>query len=298
MNDNIIICNGDSWTWGGEIVDPDLFLKYPDRSVFQIDLEVENDSYRNPKTWPSQLSKKMNTRVINLSRVADDNNSILNRTINFVYQGLRNKRFTADQLLLIIGWSTPERREFYYRNPINASDNFSYRLSPHGVGFPKDSDLYKFWKLYLKNFWNPEEYIIRNLITMLSFENFCKENKIKFLHFNSFYQKDSGDIYTGWQDINMLEELKALDDSMLGYNVFTDSAFGSVRQSSMDNFSNLWKEIDPIRHYCKDQNPNSFKSFIQNSKISEPFIGLHPSPAGHEVWADELIRYMTSYKLI
>jgi len=299
MNNKIIICNGDSWTWGSEIINPDLLIEYPKKHTREIEQSLENDDYRVSRNWPTQSSKKLNTRVINLGRVADDNNAILNRTINFVLQGLQNKMFDREDLVIIHGWTTPERREFWYRNPNDPAENFVYRLSPHGVGFPEDSDLYKFWKLYVKNFWNPEEYIIRNLMTMISFENFCKANSIKFLHFNAFYQKHNKESITdGWRDISMMEELKELDDSLLGYDAFSDSNF-SYRQSAMNNFSNLWKEIDHIRHYNKDQPNNTFKSFIQDpaNNVAVPFNGWHPSPEGHEVWADELIRYAEAHDL-
>jgi len=159
-----IICNGDSWTYGSEVVSPELLLKYPDKQCFDFDFDEKNDRYRSDNNWPTQLAKELNARTLNISRVADDNNAILNRTINFVLQGLQNKTFSGDNLMIIHGWTTPERREFWYRNPADASDNFLYRLSPHGIGFSKDSDIYKFWKLYMMNFWNPEEYITRHII--------------------------------------------------------------------------------------------------------------------------------------
>jgi hypothetical protein len=304
MNDKIIICNGDSWTYGSEIFSPEVFLKYPKKDVWELELLLENDSYRVDRIWPTYLSSELNVRTINISRVADDNNAILNRTINFVLQGLRNKTFTGDNLIIIHGWTTPERREFWYRNPVDTSESFVYRLSPHGIGFPKDTDIYKFWKLYLMNFWNPEEYLVRHMINLITFEHFCKSNGIKFLHFNAFYQGNAavpgGGVrhISDWTDLDLHDELKKLDNSMLGYTNFFDSKNPGVRQASPFHFSNLWAEIDDIRYYNKNQTSNSFKSFIENSNIDDPITGIHPSPEGHAIWAKELAEYITKHSLL
>lgn len=297
MIKKIIISNGDSWTHGSEVVSPALLAKYPEKEFLEIDKLDENNSYRTANNWSTRLAEELNARSINISRVADDNNTILNRTINFVLQGIQTNMFTSNNILLIIGWTTPERRDFWYRDPINASTTFPYKLSPHGVQFSTDSDLYKFWKIYTMNFWNPEEYLIRHLMNMMTFENFCKSHNINFLHFNAFYQTHRTGISL-WKDLDLYAELKKIDESMVGYNLFYDSDLPGVKQSRMNNFSNIWEQIDSVRYYKKDKSVNSFKSFIENSKISAPFTGIHPSKEGHYVWAMELSRYINEHRIL
>jgi hypothetical protein len=153
----------------------------------------------------------------------------------------------------------------------------------------------------MRNFWNPEEYMIRHIINLITFEHFCKSNGIKFLHFNAFYtaRTTTGLSVSSWKDLELHAELKKLDNTMASYNTYFDSDAPGVLQSTMNNYSDLLEDIDHIRYYNKYQPENSFKSFIENSKdIKTPLSGLHPSAEGHSIWAKELARYITTYDLL
>ena len=72
-----IICDGDSWVFGCEIVDPILVDKYvKDVYAGNYDYFEENDEYRIPRIFPTYLGELLNADVTNLSWPADDNGTI------------------------------------------------------------------------------------------------------------------------------------------------------------------------------------------------------------------------------
>ena len=58
-----------------------------------------------------------------------------------------------------------------------------------------------------------------------------------------------------------------------------------------------WKKIHAKTYYCKDQDKNSFKTFIYD-RVAQPFAGDHPSEEGHALWAEELYRYINDNNLL
>ena len=79
MSRKTLIVNGDSWTFGSEILNPE--LERFSNIVTEQDFEQNNDSYRIPRIYPTHLSKLMDVDLINLSWPADDNKSILKKLI-------------------------------------------------------------------------------------------------------------------------------------------------------------------------------------------------------------------------
>ena len=94
------------------------------------------------------------------------------------------KNVPTDDLFVIIGWSSPERHSFWYKDD---KFNGAFRLWPQVQYFdrPPQED---FWKLYVTYLWNREEYLPRYVMNVLQFQNFCDSNNIKWLCFNAFYQ--------------------------------------------------------------------------------------------------------------
>ena len=285
MNEKLeIICDGDSWVFGSEIVSPDLDV----HDYYEI-----NDEYRIPKIFPTYLSKIMDAKVTNLAYPADDNGTILNRTILYITDEYISKGKSLDNLLVIVGWSSPERNVFFYKDE---ESNFSmrFRLWPQVKHF--DSIFQeKFWEIYVQYLWNSEEYLPRYVMNVLQLQNFCNAHNISWLCFNSFYQTPNKHIYE-WKDLNVRKELLKINSGVYQRNISTDPH--SLRRFAQFEYVNLWDTIDPIRFYKKDVENNTFYSFIKNSNIENPLIGQHPSPEGHEIWANELYRYIKENNLI
>lgn len=287
-----IICNGDSWVFGCEIVNPEIAKRYP-KNVHpgQYDYLEENDEYRVSKIFPTYLSELMNTDVVNLSWPADDNGTILNRTISFLTKNYISKNISTDDIIVIVGWSSPERNFFWYKD-----DSFSsrFRLWPQVKHFDKKSQE-EFWKLYVTYLWNKEEYIPRFVMNVLQLQNFCNVHKIKWMCFNSFYQTPNENI-NEWEDLDLKKELELFnhENSLHGFP-FNQNL--EKRKTMQYDYLSIWDTIDPKRFYKKNESKNTFKSFIESKNIEPIFNGWHPSPSSHLLWANEIYNYIKTNNL-
>lgn len=287
-NDMMLITNGDSWTFGCEIVDPVLLAKHPGlQHLTEIDHLIENDSYRLSRIWPTILSKLLNANVINLAEPGDDNSSILIRTQEYILR-LLNQGMPANKLFVIIGWTSPERRDFWYKSN-DGKYSYKVKLNPHGVNSDQEP-ISELTKIYAMNFWNPEEYYVRYVATVINFQNFCTVNNIRFLNFNSFYRQKDKNI-DKWHDVDISEQLLKLN---IGRTAITNE---TDRINYAADYSIIWNKIDPIRYYNKDNINNSFKTFV-DTHCTNGYSGWHPNHDGHKLWANELYRYIIEHKLL
>lgn len=291
-----IICDGDSWVFGCEIVDPSLKSMYPPNThPGAYDFLKENDGYRIPKIFTTHLANLLNTPVTNLSWPADDNGTILRRVINYISQEYLAKNISTDNIFVIVGWTSPERNSFWYKEDESTSRLFRLWPQVKHFDFPAQEE---FWKIYVSYLWNAEEYIPRYILNVLQFQNFCKTNNIKWLCFNSFYQTP-GESPEKWEDLNLVNELTKLKNKLGGHE-YHKSSDPFNRKIHTNDYIGLWSSIDPVRFYKKDSPNNTFKSFIEDPKnnVAQPLTGWHPSPEGHEAWAYELVKYIKDNSLL
>lgn len=290
-----VITNGDSWVFGCEIVDPKISARYSASDhPGKYDYTEENDAYRLPRIFPTHLSTLLDADVINLSWPADDNGSILRRTLNYIIDRYISKNRSTENLLVILGWSSPERNSFWYKD---YQISRPFRLWPQVQHFDADPQK-EFWKLYVQHMWNREEYIPRYILNVIQLQNFCDANNIRWLCFNSFYQSPNKNV-TDWEELDVRHETESLGPK-LGTYPYTNTLTGSYRHHGRMSYIEMWNTVDPIRFYKKDQANNTFKSFIEDpvNNIGTIFNGWHPSPESHEAWAKELARYISENKLI
>ena len=287
-----IICDGDSWVFGSEIADPKISERY-DGTVHpgKYDWLPENDTFRIPKIFTTHLAKIMNAEVTNLSWPADDNGTILNRTISYITENYIDKKISTTDLFVIIGWSSPERTFFWYKNE---KDSRRFRLWPQveHFDFPNQKSM---WEYYITYLWNPEEYIPRYIMNVLQFQNFCNVNNIKWLCFNSFYQTP-GKNPKDWNDLDVSAELQNIHLDGSQYHISTDN--DNIRHSMTYNYLPIWNSIDSLRFYKKDLPKNTFRSFIEEKNVYPIYNGWHPSPESHKIWAEELIIYINENNLL
>jgi len=289
-----IICDGDSWTFGCEIADPEIAKRYPaDTHPGAYDFLADNDSYRVPKIFSTRLSQLLNRPVTNLSWPADDNGTILRRTINYISQKYLANNLSTENLFVIVGWTSPERNSFWYKD-----DKLShlFRLWPQVKHFDAAAQE-KFWELYVAYLWNEEEYIPRYVLNVLQLQNFCQANNIKWMCFNSFYQTPNANP-DNWQDLKIADEIANISGRIGGHE-YHQSTDPLTRKIHNNDYSALWASIDPVRFYKKDYANNTFKSYIEDTanNIAVPLTGWHPSPEAHAAWASELARYIKENKL-
>ena len=284
-----LICNGDSWVFGSELVDPNIAKNYPsDVHIGNYDHLKINDEYRIPKIFSTKLANLLDADAINLAWPADDNQSICNRTIEYIIENYINIGIGTDNLFVVIGWSSPERALFWYKDDERSQ---KYIIWP-SLEWHDTPAQQKFWELYVSYYWNKEEYIPRFVDTVLRFQNFCTEHKINFVMFNAFYQgQGSGCSHTLGNDVNIKEELATLPPSGYDYSV------GDIRTTKMSSHLHAWQTVSDITYYYKDQPKNSFRTFISD-RLDNPLSGWHPSEEGHTLWANELYKYINKNKLL
>jgi len=297
MGDKLkIICDGDSWVFGCEIVDPLIEKKYGGEGIHPgaYDFFPENDSYRIPRIFSTYLAKIMDAEVENLAWPADDNTTILNRTVVHLSKEYLAKGLSTDNLLVIVGWSSPERNSFWFKEG-SASTRFRLWPNVQHFDFPLQK---KFWEIYVTSLWNREEYLPRYVMNVLQLQNFCDTHNIKWICFNSFYQTPKANSPKEWNDLEIKKELLdlKLNGSIHGYS--SNTVEKNRRIQNMYEYVSLWETINPDRFYMKDQKNNTFKSFIEANNQDDAYCGWHPSPSSHEIWAEELYRYIKDKNLI
>ena len=241
----LILCEGDSWT-SGDIINPKLnhsFVNHPD-----------NDSYRLPKVWPYKLGKLLKTNVINNSVAGSSNDAIVRRTIEKVLDLLETNE--PDDLFVIIGWSSPERKDFYY-------DGKWETLYPAQLKKRNNEVLDNLWKVYTEHFWNKEEYISRFMNQNLYLHYFLKQHNIKHYFFEAFWEQKS---FQGlWYVSDLNRSIKGQDKTSNEFRKIRDKVFKKV----------------------------SFRKFIMKNysiKNKEYFDDGHPTEKSHEMWAGELYK--------
>lgn len=290
-----LICDGDSWTFGSEIADPALIAKHPpDKHITSYDWSAPNDIYRKQRIFPHYLGKLLNAeKVTNLAWPADDNLTILRRTIAYITNNYISKNIPTDNLLVVIGWSTPERTHFWFKD-----ENFNhiFRVRPNYDGNFETKGQEEFWKLYVQYIWNPEQYVVDYIFILQQFQNFCKMHNINWLCFNAFYQT-SGKGISQWVDFDCKKETeKLVRGTNYKYQIIEDDI--NQRKHETYDYVKMWDLVDPLRFYKKDEAENTFKSFIWKIYGHDAFSGLHPNEKSHLLWAKELYRYIKEHKII
>jgi hypothetical protein len=285
-----IICDGDSWVFGSEIADPEISKRY-DGTVHpgKYDWMPENDEFRVPKIFTTHLAKLMDAEVTNLAWPADDNGTIVNRTITYISSNYLAKGIPTDNLFVIVGWSSPERNHFWYKDD---KIDTKFRLWPQVQHFDAPQQK-EFWDFYVTYLWNAEEYLPRYVMNVLQLQNFCNAHNIKWMCYNSFYQTP-GRNPEDWNDLDVRNELVGLNLHGSPHQISTHKG----RHVYQNEYVSAWDTVDPIRFYKKDQPDNTFKRFMEKSNVEPVYYGWHPSPQSHMVWAKELKNYIETNNLL
>ncbi len=271
-NIKIILTEGDSWT-AGDIIDP----KLEARGITNID-HRDNDAYRLPKVWPDKLSKLTNIEVRNTSHAGSSNDGIEKRVISQV--GNLLQKYNSDEIFVIVGWTSPERKDFYYKNVMDESDDGRWEtIYPASPAIHEPSDGFEeFTKLYTTYFWNKEEYIMRYLIQNINIHNYLNSQNIKHVFFDAFYET--------FEATNNPEKHGILDSVTL---------MKAIKRLPLSVENNYIKE-QYIKLHDSNFLPITFKEFIlttlKEHKQVDLFDNHHPTELSHQKWAHYLKTYL------
>ena len=244
----IIYCDGDSWT-AGDIVDPELFGD----DLTKVN-DPRNTPYRLSKVWPGMLDYE----TINKSEAGSSNDAIVRRTYRNVLNLLKENK--PEDLFVIIGWSSPERKDFYYQGKHTSWETLypaQFEQDFHFHDKVAEKELQTFYKIYLKYFWNQEEYLERYIQQNLSLHHFLLNKGIKHLFFDAFYESKDGGM---WESKDLLDHLSDSD-------------------TFQNEFTKLRKEIFV---------PISMKQSLLDTGHEFMWDGYHPSEQGHKHWSKNI----------
>lgn len=259
-----LIVAGDSWTYGSEIRDPAL-----PQSV--NDWDDPNDAYRLPRIWPTKLGKHLNIDdVVNLSYPAASNDRIIRNLVGWLTQEYLSVGKDTSELLVVVGFTSPERKDFYYRDINDKHRHFWYTLWPMWKHKYPQQELNQFAELYAAYMWNSEEYTHRYLQQVFYLQTLFKQYGIEHLFFQAFYQRN---------DMHIRQ--------------WTDDPYNRHYQGQPDEM--VWNMIDPIRFMHKNDEIHSFHNYIIKKDASpgqrDSILNMHPSELGHTWWADHINEY-------
>jgi hypothetical protein len=271
-NIKIILTEGDSWT-AGDILDP----KLEARGITNID-HRDNDAYRLPKVWPDKLSKLTNIEVRNTSHAGSSNDGIEKRVISQV--GNLLEKYNADEIFVIVGWTSPERKDFYYKDIMNESDSGRWEtIYPASPAIHTPSNGFEeFTKLYTTYFWNQEEYIMRYLIQNINIHTYLNSHNIKHIFFDAFYETfeatNDPQKHGILDSVNLIKAIKRIPFS--SENLQIKKQYIKLRKS---NFLDI-----------------TFKEFIlttlNENKQDDLFDNHHPTELSHQKWATYLKEHL------
>jgi hypothetical protein len=238
-------------------------------------LKPTNIAYRLKHRYLNLFADRIGaTEIVDLSKPSRSNDAIVRILIEFlVNEGYNTGRDTSD-LFITIGWSSPERREFYYKNQWG-SDNW-IEFGPWSMDQDHgDKDIDKFMRLYFDNFWNEGEFLHRWIQQVWQTELMLKSLNIKYVMHQAFYHHHT-------QMINQWDDKKYKEK------------FTTITQAD----KLLWDSIDSIKFIHKNHPELGTMHHYMLSQSKDVFEVFHPNANGHSIWAEYMHKYCVDNNLL
>ena len=188
MAGRALFANGCSMTYGSELADG-------------ADKRCVDDAYRERCAWPGALAERLGCeRAVNLGTPSGSNERIVRTTIAWVLGEHLGRGRRAEDLLVVIGWSHPMRREFYI-------DGEWHQVVPyHDHAHPK---LHRLNLVYREVAWHDHESAVRFLTALVSLESFLRLHQVPYLFFDALapvqehlaHAGDAGEAYLSQLDL-------------------------------------------------------------------------------------------------
>jgi len=160
----LLFANGCSMTYGSELAD-------------DINQVCVDDAFRQANAWPGRLQKALgHAAAINWAVPSGSNDRIVRTTIQWVLGEHLQKGNSPDELLVVVGWSGPMRREFYvdrqWRQVVPYHDH-------------ENPSLQRLVEVYREVAWADFESSIRFLTEVLSLQSFLQVYAVPYLFFDA-----------------------------------------------------------------------------------------------------------------
>jgi len=286
----ILLCNGDSWTQGDS---PSQTINWDSNESldwytiphnfgnYHIASKAQQLKFYDSEVWPKVLGRNLKIDTIKAGRLGDDNQGITRRTIYLA------EKYTAlydpSKILVVIGWSSPERKDFFYKWHENDAGEWEC-LYPGELDHwtSEREELLTFYKLYVKNHWYPEEFITRHCLNNISLHYFLKSLNIKHIFFNSFYENKEQVL-----DKNKHQLLESPKFSTFIEDFRNNSNTDTLKRLEIDNILAQYSRIHN-NVFFKD----TFLTYLLSIDTKEELVDFHPTEKGHELWAKHLSSYI------
>lgn len=289
----MIFANGDSWTFGSEMVAPEFLAKdgkgigMGNRFTFDgADYHPSNDYYRIPRIWPSCLANSMGDDVVNISWPARSNDTIFRSTIEWLQANYINpKRDTAD-LTVLIGWSSQERKLMLFEDLDEKLYEYTIWPAMQETKYYDHPMVKKYFQLHVTHLWTQRESLTRYIEQNFALHLFCKKHNIKHHFFNCFYvPKGEGGNFNHWKDISIEAAIKGLYD--VPVSGWQDPYYSD--KNEVNRILWMWESI-PADVFLNKHSGLSFKGYVEQVLPHElRWCGIHPSPEAHKAWASYLL---------
>jgi hypothetical protein len=131
----ILYCNGDSNTYGSEIMPPGFALAWPSLVITPspdaADLR-QIDIYRHTKAWPGVLGQHLGATIINDAAPGGSNQRIVRTTLEWLARNHGTIRQKPEEVVVVIGFTESCRYEFHD----DAAGRWT-SIGPNFVHFPE-----------------------------------------------------------------------------------------------------------------------------------------------------------------
>jgi hypothetical protein len=221
-------------------------------------------AYRLANSWPGRFAALHGIEFTNEGRGGSSNDYSLRKMMKFTSTWLANGKNPAD-LLVIIGWTHSNRREFYKPDDRYGEEykfrNFLVPSSPERrVDFAKRASAEEtaFFNLYEQHFFTEEHSITLTLQNQLSAQCYLKQAKIPYLFFNCAWSPDA-------------------------------------TLSPSGHLANL---IDTRRFYGFNEYQLTFSRWARNNGYPRRNPRGHPDEVAHNAWAQNLLDYISQNGLL
>jgi len=273
---------GDSWAFGAEIYNPQYHNREnfpPNTDLHKLHFEPKHEAYRKETRYLGVFQKLINAEsFVDLTRCAISNDTIVRYLVDYLAnEGYFSGKDTSD-LFVSIGWTSPERTEFYYKDKWG-TDNY-IDMGPHvdESAYNKHPHVKEFSRLYYTYFNELGGVFHRHINQIKYLELLLQSLNIKYIMHQAFYHYDVGDF-------------KRLEDTRIKQTA-------TSQMTAADKL--MWHRLDNVRFINKDHPKHSTTYNYIRSKVShaEGFYYWHPSEVGHKIWAEYLFEYCTQKNLL
>lgn len=267
-----LLACGDSWCWGAELVDPAVepvpIMTLPGGG-FERQSKPENIKYRLENRYINQLADHAGIEeIIDLSKPSLSNDAIFRKLLAWLYENGHTDPRNNQDLFVSIGWTSPERTEFYYTEKWGDEHWAPYGPWSLDQQYENNHDkLHNFFNLYFELFGSPEGFVTKYIQTVFLTQMLLKSLNIKYVMHQAFYHHHE-QMVKQWKDKKYIEE-----------NMQISGAYQA-----------MWKQIDS-RFFVNKEHPElstAHHVMINKGGIENVFEVFHPNALGHKIWGQYL----------